>query len=80
MVSLIPTFITYGNYYNEARLFNNGFGNYFVAKDWEAGYFVSVGISIGCGVLFAYELVRYLIAANQVIPKKARYTYNFELE
>ena len=80
MVSLIPTFITYGNYYNEARLFNNGFGNYFVAKDWETGYFVSVGISIGCGVLFAYELVRYLIAANQVIPKKARYTYNFELE
>ncbi|MBR2106510.1 MAG: hypothetical protein IJ937_04515, partial [Treponema sp.] len=34
----------------------------------------------GCGVFFVYELIRYLIAANEVIPKKARYTYNFELE
>lgn len=80
MVSLIPSFVTYGNYYNEANAFNNGYGNYKVAKGWETGYFVSVGISIGCGVLFAYELVRYLIAANQVIPKKARYTYSYELE
>ena len=39
-----------------------------------------MGVSIGCGVIFAYELVRYLIAANQVIPKKPRYTYNFELQ
>jgi hypothetical protein len=39
-----------------------------------------MGISIGCGVIFAYQLVRYLIAANQVIPKKPRYTYNFELQ
>ena len=39
-----------------------------------------MGVSIGSGVLFAYELIRYLMAANEVIPKKARYTYNFELE
>ena len=80
MVSLIPSFVTYGNYYNEANAYKNGHGNFDVAKGWETGYLISMGVSIGCGVFFAYELIRYLIAANEVIPKKARYTYNFELE
>ena len=80
MVSLIPTFVTYGTGVNKANQFNDGFGNYFEAKKWVSAYNVFMGISIGCGVIFAYQLVRYLIAANQVIPKKPRYTYNFELQ
>ena len=65
MVSLIPTFVTYGTAVNKAEQFKNGFGNYNDANKWITASNVFKGISIGCGVIFAYELVRYLIAANR---------------
>ena len=45
--------------------------SYSEAKKWQTASNVTAGISIGCGVWFVYELVRYLIAANQVLPATA---------
>lgn len=79
MLSLLPSFYTYGNYYNYAAYYNRGWGNYAEAINWENAFYISAGISIGCGIFFAYELVRYLISAEGVLPKKARKTWNSEL-
>ena len=71
MVSLIPTFYTYGNLVNEAKLYNDGLVNYSDAIELQKRSNIFRGISIGCGVFFAFELVRYIIAANAVLPQKA---------
>lgn len=71
MVSLIPTFYTYGNLVNEAKLYNDGLVNYSDAIELQKRSNIFQGISIGCGVFFAFELVRYIIAANAVLPQKA---------
>lgn len=71
MISLIPTFYTYGNLVNEAKLYNEGLVKYSDAIELQKRSNIFQGISIGCGVFFAYELVRYIIAANAVLPQKA---------
>ena len=72
MVSLIPTFYTYGNYNNYINLYKNYQIDYETAKKWQDATNVTRIISISCGVLWGYELVRYLIAANSVLPQTAR--------
>lgn len=72
VVSLIPTFYTYGNYLNYVNLYNNKQVDYKTAKDWQTATNVTRFISIGCGLFWGYELVRYLIAANSVLPQNAR--------
>lgn len=76
LVSLIPTFVTRGEFENYAGAYmavptQEGYDK---AKKWAMASDVSAGVSIGAGVLFGYELVRYLIAANSVLPKKAKKT------
>ena len=41
------------------------------ATKWQTGKNITAGISIACGVWVVYELVRYLYAANQVLPATA---------
>lgn len=73
MVSLIPTFYCYGTYNSMAAAYNSEYGvSYEDAIKWQKAKNITMGISIGCGVLFAEELVRYLISANSVIPKQAK--------
>ena len=72
MLSMIPYFYTYGNYYNAANLYNKGLGDYNDALMWQTRNQICGGIAIGCGALFVYELVRYLIAANSVLPVKTK--------
>ena len=79
-ISLMPTLFTYGTAISQAKQYNAGVGDYRKARKWQNAYYISTGISIGCGLFFCYELVRYLIAADQVLPSKARYTYKSELE
>lgn len=77
IVSLMPAFYTYGNYFNMANLYNDSFSteeNYQTAKKWEKAYNVSSRISIACGVFFVYELVRYFIAADSVLPRQVKVT------
>ena len=72
MISMIPYFYTYGNYYNAANLYNKGLGDYDDALAWQTRNQICGGIAIGCGALFVYELVRYLVAANSVLPVKTK--------
>ena len=79
-ISLMPTLFTYGNLNSSINRYNNGKESLSTVKNWQTGFYVSAGISIGCGIFFVYELVRYLMAANQVVPNKARFAYQSELE
>ena len=73
IVSLIPTFYCYGTYSSMAAAYNSDYGvTYEDALKWQKAKNITMGISIGCGALFVEELVRYLIAANSVIPKQAK--------
>ena len=72
MLSLVPYFYTYGNYYNSANKFNSGIGSYDESLTWQTRNQICGGIAIGCGALFVYELVRYFIAVNSVLPVKAK--------
>ncbi len=73
IVSLIPTFYCYGNSNAAALSYNHDYGtSYDEAKKWQTASNVTVGISVGAGVFFVYELVRYLMAANTVLPAKAK--------
>ena len=72
IASLIPMFYTYGNYKNYINLYTNDQTDYETAKKWQDATNVTRIISISCGVLWGYELVRYLIAANSVLPQNAR--------
>lgn len=72
IMSLIPTFYTYGNYQNYVNLYKNYQTDLETARAWQTATNVTRFISIGCGILWGYELVRYLIAANSVLPQNAR--------
>lgn len=73
VVSLIPFFVTKGQYQN-----------HLAAKEekeafiWNIVNKVSAGISIGCGFWFVYEMVRYFMAADSVIPQKAEAVGTYE--
>ena len=73
IVSLIPTFYCYGNYFSSASAYNKRYDfSYDEAVKWQTAYNVTSGISIACGVFFTYELTRYLLAANTVLPAEAK--------
>ncbi len=72
ITSLVPTFYYYGEYYNKAMLYNNGFITRETALKAQSASYISSGISIGCGVLFGASLVHYLVAANSILPQKAK--------
>ncbi|MCR4743260.1 MAG: hypothetical protein K5866_10385 [Treponema sp.] len=76
IVSLMPSFYTYGNYYNTAALYNDdNFSteeNYYTAKKWEKAYKISSRISVACGAFFLYEMVRYFLAADSVLPGQVK--------
>ncbi len=71
IVSLVPTFFVLGNYRNGSTgySFLSG-GN--EAEILNVGRYVTAGISLGCGVWFGIELVRYLVAANSTLPSEAK--------
>lgn len=72
ILSLIPTFYTYGNLVNQAKLNNGNYTVYDDAYNWQIATNICQGISIGCGVFMGYSLIRYLISANSVLPEKAK--------
>ena len=72
MLSLIPAFYTDGQFKNKSQLYNKGQIDFSEANNYQIAMNVSKIISIACGVFWGYELVRYLMAANSVLPQKAR--------
>ena len=73
IVSLIPSFYTYGTYHSLASAYNAGSDiDFQAAKNWQTASNISMGVSIGCAGYFVYELIRYLSAANSVLPATAK--------
>ena len=72
MISLIPVFITQGTFLNQKKLYYDGIIDYETAVGWQTAANVCAGISIGLGVFWGIELVRYLVSANSVLPEKAK--------
>lgn len=71
MISLIPTFYTYGNFKNYSKLYKDGYVEYNEAKNWQMATNVTRIISVVCGAFWGYELIRYLLAANSILPQNA---------
>ncbi len=44
--------------------------DYSEIRNWQTISYIAEGISIGAGIWFGIELVRYLIAANDVLPEE----------
>ena len=72
MLSLVPAFYTNGKFKNNLQLFNKWQIDYAEAKNYQTAMNISRIISISCGVFWGYELVRYLMAANTVLPQNAK--------
>ena len=72
IISLMPYFFCYGNYNSFVMAQKNGTSiDLDQARTWQTATNVSMGVSIAAGGLFIYELIRYLVAANSVLPVKA---------
>jgi hypothetical protein len=71
IISLMGTFYSYGTFQSEALAYSDGYVSYNDAAGWQLASQICTGVSIGCGVLFVYELVRYFIAADKVLPARA---------
>ena len=72
MISLMPAFYTYGNYQNHVDLYRKKLIDYETAKNWQNASLTCEIISIGLGVFWGFELIRYLVAANSVLPQYSR--------
>lgn len=73
IVSLVPTFYVYGNSYAKSQAYNSNFDiSYNEAKSWQTASNVMIGVSATAGAFFVYELIRYLVAAENVLPKAAK--------
>ncbi|MCQ2575342.1 MAG: PEGA domain-containing protein [Treponema sp.] len=75
VTSLIPYFYCKGQADNYTNAYNLEYlpeQQINKANAWILSSNITAGISISAGVWFAYELVRYLIAANSVLPVQAK--------
>lgn len=72
--SLPFTFYSLGEFtsLNNAYSSNSKNVDYNELQSWQTRSNITQGISIACGVWFAVEMVRYLWAANQVLPAQAK--------
>lgn len=74
ITSLIPTFYLDGQVDSYHKMAALGMirtqEDINTANNWTTASNISKGVSIGCGVWFIYELVRYLYAANTILPEE----------
>ena len=71
LMSLPTTFICMGNYNSALLAYQSGSLN---SPDsvyaWNTARYISLGVTVTCGVFFIVELVRYLYTADSVIPSR----------
>jgi len=70
MISMMGWCVTYGSLYNTYAAYkqNPTIELYEKAVKWQTASKVMTGFAVGTGVLWGYTLVRYLIAADKVLP------------
>jgi hypothetical protein len=77
IISLMGTFYSYGTFHAEYLGYGDGYVNYENAAGWQRAAQICTGVSVVSGVFFVYELVRYFLAADKVLPDRAyRSEYN----
>lgn len=69
--SLVPTFFTVGNFTAVNNSYAAGRANFDEVEKWQKYSYYSLGVSCTAGAWFAFEMVRYLFAANEVLPARA---------
>lgn len=69
LVSLIPTFFTYGMYINKHNGWAMGEEEESNAKTWEIISNSSIALSAGLGINFIIQLGRYIAAVDDVLPE-----------
>ena len=72
ITSLLGTFFTYGTFHSQNIAAANGYVRVDSVYGWQIAAWACTGVSIGCGAWFIYELVRYFVAADKVLPARAR--------
>ncbi len=72
MLTLPFTFFAIGNFDSSYYGFFNGGVAAKEVYAWNTARYVTAGISIGAGGFFIFELIRYLIAANSVLPTSSK--------
>ncbi len=70
--SLIPTFYTVGNFTSLNNSYASGGASYAEVSKWQQYSYYTVGISCAAGAWSVFELIRYLKAANEVLPANAK--------
>ena len=70
--SLPFTFYTMGEFTSENTAYSQGRGDYDELLKLQKRANICVGITAVCGVWFAFELVRYLWAADRVLPANVK--------
>lgn len=82
LISLIPTFVTYGQYsnYNNMTWGNLTSQELSNKKTWDISSKICIGLSVSCGIYFGYELVRYLMAANKILPEESKIVKDSKIE
>lgn len=70
--TLVPTFFTIGNFTAYNNSYNSGRSSYDDVTKWQRYSYYSIGASCAAGAWFAFEMVRYLFAANEVLPATAK--------
>ncbi|MBP3709391.1 MAG: hypothetical protein J6I73_03165 [Treponema sp.] len=72
ITSLLATFYTYGSFHSQNIAAANGYVSVANAQAWYTASWISIGVTASCGAWFIFELVRYFIAADKVLPSQAR--------
>lgn len=74
LVSFLASVYTYGNFVAYYDGYENS-RNLSIAEEalkWNKAFWISGGITVAAGGFFAYELVRYFMAADSVLPVNAK--------
>lgn len=81
VVSMPFTLYTVGKYNSMANAYNAGsLNDREQVKRWQRYGYISSGITFACLGYFAFELIRYFIAANSILPAQASYHEPEEIE
>ncbi len=70
--SLIPTFYTVGNFTSLNNSYASGGASFEEVSKWQQYSYYTAGISCAAGAWSVFELIRYLKAANEVLPANAK--------
>lgn len=74
--SLPWTFYNIGNFTSENKAYANGRASYDNVISWQKKSYISLGLTTVMGAWAVIELVRYLYAADKVLPVKAKIDKN----